>query len=110
MLFLTNKINYFNKKYSARGPRAKAGKKAKAAKIIMTAYVIIENVPVSVLNVPADSGITFFDARMPAMATGPIMGRNLPISITNEVVTFQNKLLSDKPSNPLPLLAAHEVY
>ena len=77
---------------------------------MITANVIIPNVHESVLNVPADSGIYFLFARMPEMATGPMIGKNLPMIIANPVVTFQNILLSPRPSKPLPLLAVEEVY
>ena len=49
------------------------GKNDKAATIKMTANVITPNVAVSVFNVPALSGINFFLARIPAMATCPTM-------------------------------------
>ncbi len=48
----------------------------------------------SVLNVPADSGIYFLFASKPAMATGPMIGRNLASNITMPPVTFQQILLS----------------
>lgn len=92
------------------GPNAKAGKKASAAMMAITANTISPNVAVSVFSVPALSGINFFSASKPAMATGPIIGRNLPNSRTMPVEMFQNGVLSPKPSKPLPLLAAEEVY
>ncbi len=72
--------------------------------------VITPNVTESVLKVPADSGMNFLFASSPAIATGPIMGRNLANSITVPVVTFHQMLLSPNPSKPLPLLAFAEVY
>src|SRR6185437_16872923 len=65
---------YFMLKNSAIGPNASAGKKESAATIMITANVMIPNVPVSVLSVPALAGMYFFFARIPAIATGPIMG------------------------------------
>jgi hypothetical protein len=62
-------------KYSAIGPNVNAGKKANAAKITITAKVINPKVSVSVFKVPALSGIYFLLAKMPAIATGPIIGR-----------------------------------
>src|ERR1700759_3405402 len=68
-------INYFYliPKYSAIGPSDKAGKNESAAIIKITANTMMPNVPVSVFNVPALSGVYFFLARIPAIATGPII-------------------------------------
>ena len=85
-------------KCSAIGPNAKAGKNDKAAIINITANTITPKVPVSVFNVPADSGTNFLLANMPAMAIGPMMGRNLPTKITRPVDTFQKILLAVKPA------------
>src|SRR3569833_1567521 len=95
-------------KYSAIGPKASEGKYDNALSTIITAKVIAPKVIVSVFCVPADSGINFFWASKPAIATGPMMGRNLPSIITRPVVTFQNILPSPRPSNPEPLLALDE--
>ena len=97
-------------KYSAIGPSAKAGKKQSATTIMIVANTIIPNVPVSVFNVPALSGIYFFFARMPAIATGPIIGMNLANSITIPHVMFQNGTPSPRPSNPEPLFADDDEY
>ena len=80
---------YLIPKNSEMGPKANAGKKFNAATINITANTIIPNVDVSVLSVPALSGTYFFFARMPAMATGPIMGKNLESSITRQQAIFQ---------------------
>ncbi|MNY70540.1 hypothetical protein D3C86_2086960 [compost metagenome] len=77
---------------------------------MITAKVIAPKVTVSVLKVPADSGIYLFSAKRPAMATGPIMGRNRLKSKINPVLIFHQILLSARPSNPEPLLAFAEVY
>lgn len=63
-----NKINY-KLKCSAIVLNACTGKNDSAATIKITANVITPNVTVSVCNVPALSGINFFLARIPAMAT-----------------------------------------
>ena len=97
-------------KNSDIGPKANAGKKLSAAIIAITAKTMMPNVVVSVFNVPALSGTYFFFARIPAMATGPMMGRKRPINITMPQVIFQNGTPSPKPSKPLPLLADEEVY
>src|SRR5579859_2780637 len=97
-------------KNSAIGPRARAGKKDNAATMMITAKVITPKVPVSVFNVPALSGIYFFFASIPAIATGPIMGRNRDSNITRPQVIFQKGTPSPSPSNPEPLLADEEVY
>ena len=56
------------------------------------------------------SGIYFLFAKIPAIATGPIMGKYLASIITKPVVIFQKGVLSPKPSNPLPLFALADVY
>lgn len=91
------------------GPSARPGKKESAATIAITANTIIPNVLVSVFSVPALSGINFFLARIPAMATGPMIGRKRESNITVPQVIFQNGTPSPKPSKPEPLLADEEV-
>ncbi|MNV99419.1 hypothetical protein D3C71_1947750 [compost metagenome] len=78
--------------------------------ITMTTKVIIPKVNVSVFRVPADSGMYFFEASNPAMATGPMIGRKRPRINTKPVTTFQKMLLSPRPSKPEPLFAAAEVF
>lgn len=51
---------YFKLKYSASGPSARAGKNDSAVMMMITAKVISPKVPVSVGNVPDDSGTYFF--------------------------------------------------
>src|ERR1700730_15729022 len=97
-------------KYSAIGPSASGGKYESAVTMTMTAIVIIPNVSVSVLNVPAESGIYFLFAKRPAMATGPMIGMNLASNITTPVVTFHQIQLALRPAKPLPLFAVEEVY
>ena len=103
-------MDYFIEKYSAIGPSVNEGKKDKAATIKITAKTIIPNVPVSVFRVPEPSGIYFLPARVPAIATGPIIGRNLDRISISPVLIFHHMVLSPRPSKPLPLLAAEEVY
>ena len=97
-------------KNSPIGPSANAGKKLKAATIKITRNTMIPNVLVSVFNVPELSGIYFFFARIPAIATGPIMGINRDSNITIPHVIFQNGTPSPRPSKPLPLFADDDVY
>src|SRR4249920_2464884 len=92
------------------GPSDKAGKNDSAATIRITENTMIPNVLVSVFNVPADSGTNFFLARIPAIATGPIMGRKRESSMTRPQVMFQNGTPSPRPSKPDPLLAEEDVY
>ena len=87
-----------------------AGKKLNSARIIITAKTMMPNVAVSVFRVPALSGMYFLLASIPAIATGPMIGKNLLKIKTKAVVIFQNGLLSPRPSKPEPLLAADEVY
>ena len=100
---------YLIPKYSAIGPNASAGKNDKAAMMNMTAKIIMAKVEVSVFKVPALSGTYFFFASIPAMASGPMMGKNLPKIITRPQAIFQKGVLSPSPSKPLPLLAEEEV-
>ena len=96
-------------KYSAIGPKVRAGKKERAVMIKMTAKIISPKVVVSVFNVPALSGICFLPANKPAIANGPIIGINLPKISTMPVEIFHHWVLSPKPSKPEPLFAADEV-
>src|SRR6185312_12965810 len=96
-------------KYSAIGPNERAGKKDSAATMRITDRTIIPKVPVSVFRVPALSGMYFFLARIPAIATGPMMGKKRDKSITVPHAIFQKGVLSPSPSNPDPLLAEEEV-
>ncbi|MNR27227.1 hypothetical protein D3C85_1444900 [compost metagenome] len=73
------------------------------------ANVIKAKVLVSIFNVPALSGMCFFFANRPAIAKGPMIGMKRPKSKMTPVKTFQNILLSPKPSKPEPLLALEEV-
>ena len=83
-------------KCSANGPSASAGKYDNAFSTMMTAKVIIPKVSVSIFKVPADSGMNFFCASKPAIATGPMIGRKRPKRITIPVVTFQKMLPSSQ--------------
>ena len=83
---------------SAIGPNVKAGKKDNAAIINITANIIMPNVAVSVFNVPADSGTNFLLANIPAMATGPIIGKKRPRDIIMPVLTFQKMLFAVSPA------------
>jgi hypothetical protein len=90
--------NYFIEKCSAIGPKVKAGKNDNAAIITITANTMIPKVAVSVLSVPADSGMNFLLASIPAIATGPMIGKNRARKITNPVLTFQKILLAVNPA------------
>ena len=89
--------------------KACAGKNDNAATMNITANVITPNVTVSVLRVPALSGIYFFCAKRPAIATCPMIGMNLLNINTIPHEIFQNHVLSPSPSKPEPLLAAQDV-
>ena len=88
-------------KYSDIGPNVSAGKNANAATIAITAKTIKPKVEVSVFNVPALSGMYFFDGRIPAMATGPMIGRYRASNITIPHEIFQKGVLSPT-DEPLP--------
>ena len=85
-------------KCSAIGPKVNAGKNDSAATMMITANIITPKVPVSVFNVPADSGTNFLFARIPAIATGPMIGRKRDTKITKPVLTFQKILLAVRPA------------
>src|ERR1700744_2893766 len=102
--------NYLIEKCSAIGPNDSAGKNDSAATMNITAKIMIPNVVVSVFSVPADSGTNFLLVKIPAMATGPMIGKNLPMKITRPVDTFQKILFAVKPASPEPLFAALDAY
>ena len=103
--------DYFILKYSAIGPKANAVKNDNATRIAITAKTIMPKVAVSAFSVPALSGMYFFFASNPAIATGPMIGKKRDNNITNPHVIFQNTDgVSPNPSKPLPLLADEEVY
>ena len=106
---VTPKLFYLLAKYSANGPSANAGKNDNAAMMAITAKTMTPKIVVSVFSVPALSGMYFLLANNPAIANGPIIGKNLLNNKTIPVEMFQNGLLSPKPSKPEPLLAALEV-
>src|SRR5690242_14678317 len=102
-------LNQNNEKCSAMGPKASAGKNDNAAMMAMTANTMTPNVSVSVFRVPALSGTYFLPASMPAMAMGPIMGRNRDNSMTIPSAIFQKWVLAFIPPNSEPLLAEAEL-
>ncbi|MNN58453.1 hypothetical protein D3C81_1735010 [compost metagenome] len=78
--------------------------------MMITVNTKIPKVAVSVCKVPSPSGINFFLANKPAIATGPIIGKKRDRIKTIPVLIFHQGVLSPKPSNPLPLFADEEVY
>ena len=48
--------------------------------------------------VPADSGMNFLLANIPAMATGPMIGKNRARKMTKPVLIFQKILLEVSPA------------
>ena len=59
-------------------------------------------------SVPAVVAIFFFPARLPAMASVPIMGTNLAKSITRPRLTFKNTVFALKPAKAEPLFPPAE--
>ena len=96
-------------KYSAIGPSVNAGKKESAATMMITESSTAINAGLSTFNVPLLSGIYFLEANDPAMASGPMIGINLPNNMAIPQRIFQKGVASPKPSKPEPLLAAAEV-
>src|ERR1700722_10694594 len=68
------------------------------------------NSPPFVGNVPLVTGISFFEARLPAMASAGIRKRNLPINISIPIVRLYQGVLALIPANALPLLPAPLEY
>ena len=97
-------------KYSAIGPKARPIKNERATRMEITAKTMIPNVVVSALRVPADSGMYFFPASSPAIATGPIIGKNLERSMTNPSEMFHHGVVAARPANSLPLFADDDEY
>src|SRR6187431_2761230 len=96
-------------KYSAKGPRASAGKNESAAMMMITESNTATKAGLSTFNVPELSGIYFFEASDPAIARGPMIGMNLPNNMARPQRIFQKGVASPSPSKPDPLLAAEEV-
>src|ERR1051326_1290944 len=67
------------------------------------------NVP-CVGNVPLVTGIDFFDARLPAMASAGIMNMNLAINMSRPIVRLYHGVFAFNPAKALPLLPAPLEY
>src|ERR1700681_4041011 len=61
-------------------------------------------------NVPLVTGISFFAARLPAIARAGIMNRNLAISISMPIVRLYQGVLALIPAKALPLFPAALEY
>lgn len=61
-------------------------------------------------NVPAVAAILFFCARLPAIASVPITGRNRTNSMTRPMLTFKNTVFALNPAKAEPLLPPAELY
>src|SRR5258708_9238604 len=61
-------------------------------------------------NVPLVTGINFFDAKLPAIASAGIMKRNLEISMSMPSVRLYQGVLALIPANALPLFPAALEY
>ena len=76
-------------KNSASGPRASAGKKLSAPISNTTTISRKTNIPFVVDKVPAVVAIFFFPAKLPAIASVPMMGRNRAKSIISPQAYIQ---------------------
>ena len=95
-------------KNSASGPNAKAGKKL-SAPIIRTIKISKKtNIPFVVESVPALVAIFLFPARLPAIASVPMIGRKRANSMTRPSETFKNTVFALKPAKAEPLLPPQE--
>src|ERR1019366_8149474 len=61
-------------------------------------------------NVPLVTGISFFAARLPAIASAGIIKRNLPTSISRPMVRLYQGVLALIPAKALPLFPAPLAY
>src|ERR1022692_1265467 len=57
-------------------------------------------------NVPLVTGINFFEARLPAIASAGMMKRNLPTSISRPIDKLYQGVLALIPAKALPLFPA----
>lgn len=97
-------------KNSASGPNANAGKKL-SAPIIRTIKISRNtNIPFVVKSVPAFVAIFFLPARLPTIASVPMIGRKRANSMTRPSETFKNTVFALKPAKAEPLLPPQEEY
>src|SRR5271169_4193759 len=61
-------------------------------------------------NVPLVVGMSFLDARLPAIAKAGIINRNRPTSMSSPIVRLYQGVLALIPANALPLLPAPLEY
>src|SRR5215468_3940095 len=92
------------------GPSESAGKYVNAPTITIVPISKITKSEPCVGNVPLVTGINFFPARLPAIASAGIMKRNLAISISMPRVRLYQGVLALIPAKALPLLPAPLVY
>lgn len=97
-------------KNSAIGPSARAGKKLSAP--TRSTIKISRNTNIAFVeeNVPAVTAFFFLFARLPAISSVQIIGRNRAISMTIPIVTFRNIVFALNPANADPLLPPPELY
>ena len=68
------------------------------------------NIPFVVESVPALVAIFFFPARLPAIASVPMIGRKRANSMTSPSETFKNTVFALNPAKAEPLLPPQEEY
>ena len=98
------------RKCSTTGPSVSAGKKVSAPTIRTTPTSRPTNKGPFVGKVPADAGITFLLARLPATASSGMIMRKRPISIAIPTVMLNHGVLAFSPINALPLFPVALVY
>src|SRR5262249_49656875 len=110
---------------SATGPSTAAGRNSSAPTRTIVPSSTKANVSVSVRLVPVVDGVGFFAARLPASASGAMIGTNRQINMTSPQAMSQcgaygaggdgfafeslKPQVSPSPSNPEPLFALAEV-
>src|SRR5438105_950487 len=92
------------------GPSESAGKYVSAPTITTVPTSRITNNDPCVGNVPLVTGISFFAARLPAMASAGMMKRNLAMSISMPMVRLYQGVLALIPAKALPLFPAPLEY
>jgi|SRR5580698_2546263 len=86
----------------------KAGRKESAFSRIMRIKRKAPKVDESTVKLPPLNGAGFFCRRLPAIARAPTIGRNLPQSMTTDVVRFQKTVLFPRPLNSEPFPAMED--
>src|ERR1700682_3014387 len=95
---------------STIGPRQSAGKYVSAPTMTTVPISKTTKSEPFVGSVPLVTGINFFAAKLPAMASAGMMKRNLPTSISRPIDRLYHGVLAFIPPKALPLFPAPLEY